>query len=139
MDRGDWWATIHGGHKELDTTEGLTLSLSQSEHNFPESSHPSDPQPAEALSPGNNFSASLFLFQSFSLEIEEVEAEELKEYFPEFLPFEPYCRFRGCVHENEPDCAVKKAVKEAIIAKRRYDSYLLLYRDLKGKKKYKLR
>ena len=21
MDRGDWWATIRGGHKELDTTE----------------------------------------------------------------------------------------------------------------------
>ena len=24
MDRGAWWATIHRGHKELDTTEGLT-------------------------------------------------------------------------------------------------------------------
>ena len=74
-----------------------------------------------------------------SLEIEEVEAEELKEYFPEFLLLEQSCRFRGCIHENEPDCAVKKAVKEGIIARRRYDSYLLLYRDLKGKKKYKLR
>ena len=21
MDRGAWWATVHGGHKELDTTE----------------------------------------------------------------------------------------------------------------------
>ena len=21
MDRGDWWATVHGGHKELDTAE----------------------------------------------------------------------------------------------------------------------
>ena len=24
MDRGAWWATVHGGHKELDTTEGLS-------------------------------------------------------------------------------------------------------------------
>ena len=23
MDRGSWWATVHGGHKELDTTERL--------------------------------------------------------------------------------------------------------------------
>ena len=21
MDRGAWWATVHGGHKELDTAE----------------------------------------------------------------------------------------------------------------------
>ena len=28
MDRGAWWATIHGTRKELDTIEGLTLSLS---------------------------------------------------------------------------------------------------------------
>ena len=27
MDRGAWWATVHGTHKELDTTEGLTLPL----------------------------------------------------------------------------------------------------------------
>ena len=24
MDRGAWWATVHGGHKESDTTEQLT-------------------------------------------------------------------------------------------------------------------
>ena len=41
-----------------------------------------------------------------SLELEDVEAEELKEYFPEFHPYEGKCRFRGCVHGNEPDCAV---------------------------------
>ena len=23
IDRGDWWATVHGGHKEMDTTEPL--------------------------------------------------------------------------------------------------------------------
>ena len=25
MDRGAWWATLQGGHKESDTTEQLTL------------------------------------------------------------------------------------------------------------------
>ena len=72
-----------------------------------------------------------------SLELEDMEAEELKEYFPEFHTFEGECRFRGCVHENEPDCAVKAAVKEGVISKRRYKSYLSLYRELKEKKKYR--
>ena len=28
MDRGAWWATVHRGYQELDTTEQVTLSLS---------------------------------------------------------------------------------------------------------------
>ena len=27
MDKRAWWDTVHGGHKESDTTEGLTFSL----------------------------------------------------------------------------------------------------------------
>ena len=27
MDRGAWWATVHGGHKESGTTEQLTRTL----------------------------------------------------------------------------------------------------------------
>ena len=27
MDRGVWWVIVHGGHKESDTTEQLTLPL----------------------------------------------------------------------------------------------------------------
>ena len=27
MDRGDWWATVHGGHKESDTTEHAYISM----------------------------------------------------------------------------------------------------------------
>ena len=26
MDRGAWWATVHGGHKESDTTERLSTT-----------------------------------------------------------------------------------------------------------------
>ena len=41
--------------------------------------------------------------------------------------FEPYlhqCRFNDCLHENEPDCTIKKAVLKGDIAKSRYQSYL---------------
>ena len=27
MDRGAWWATVHGGHKELDITEQLSMHV----------------------------------------------------------------------------------------------------------------
>lgn len=72
-----------------------------------------------------------------SLTIEHVEAEELKQFFPEFVQYEGFCRFRDCMHENEPDCRIKQAVSEGEIAKRRYEDYLLLYRELKQCKKYK--
>ncbi len=72
-----------------------------------------------------------------SLELSDIPAEDLKAYFPEFLPYEETCRFRGCVHENEPDCGIKEAVKNGEISKSRYEEYLLLYRELKAVKKYK--
>ena len=28
MDRVAWWATVHGGHKDLDTTESLSMHAS---------------------------------------------------------------------------------------------------------------
>jgi len=72
-----------------------------------------------------------------SLELEDIEADNLKLYFPEFHPYEGKCRFRGCVHQNEPDCAVKQAGKAGKISKSRYLSYLQLYKELKEKEKFR--
>ncbi len=65
-----------------------------------------------------------------------VEADELKIYFPEFVPFEGGCRFQGCLHMEEPDCAVKKAVAAGEIPRERYLSYRSLYKELKQQRKY---
>lgn len=46
--------------------------------------------------------------------------------FPEILAREPECRFRGCAHLAEPDCAVRTAVEEGEIADSRYESYRVL-------------
>lgn len=71
-----------------------------------------------------------------SLYIENVEKEELKDYFPEFTALEADCRFRGCIHINEPGCAVKEGLRQGKISKIRYANYVSMYEELKERKKY---
>ncbi len=71
-----------------------------------------------------------------SLEIEDIDAAELAEYFPEMSGHAGECRFRGCSHINEPDCAVKVALENGKIAQTRYDSYVQLYEQLKKIKQW---
>ena len=71
-----------------------------------------------------------------SLEISEITKEELGQYYPEFVQYEPYCKFSGCAHINEPSCGVKDAVAEGRISKERYDNYKTLYQELKELKRY---
>ena len=66
----------------------------------------------------------------------EIEASELKEFFPEFAEFEDECRFLGCVHIGERVCGVKEAVKEGKISLSRYENYRLIYEELKQKRRY---
>ena len=40
---------------------------------------------------------------------EGLEPIRLKEYYPEFAPYEGQCRFSPCYHLSEPGCAVLKA------------------------------
>lgn len=72
-------------------------------------------------------------FTSFSLL--EMEASQLKAYYPEFAPWEEECRFKSCVHASEPDCGVKMAVEEGKISRQRYETYLKLYQELQDKRK----
>lgn len=70
-----------------------------------------------------------------SLYVEEMDKEELRHYFREFVPYEGQCRFQGCVHIHEPGCAVKEALEEGRISQRRYENYTELYEELKEKEK----
>lgn len=71
-----------------------------------------------------------------SLDISEITKEELGQYYPEFIQYEPFCRFRGCAHMSEPSCGVKDAVAEGKISAVRYGNYRALYEELKGLKRY---
>ena len=71
-----------------------------------------------------------------SMYIEDLEPNELKDYFPEFSEYEEECRFLGCIHVGEKVCGVKTAVADGKISRSRYDNYLLLYQELKDKRRY---
>ena len=71
-----------------------------------------------------------------SMCIDSLKPEELKDYFPEFASYEEACRFLGCVHVGERVCGVKSALEEGKISKSRYDNYILMYEDLKNKRRY---
>lgn len=70
-----------------------------------------------------------------SLDVEMMEKEELKLYFPEFSPYEGNCRFLGCTHTHEPGCAVKDALEDGRINRLRYNNYLGLFEELKERNK----
>lgn len=71
-----------------------------------------------------------------SLDISEITKEELGQYYPEFVQYEPYCKFSGCAHITEPSCGIKDAVEGGRISKVRYENYKELYRELKEIKRY---
>ena len=55
--------------------------------------------------------------------------EKLKERYPEFLPLEGKCRFRECLHDREPGCAVSRAAEEGAISPARLERYRELLRE----------
>lgn len=65
-----------------------------------------------------------------SLYLPEMRREELGGFFREFEDYRGGCRFAGCLHDREPECAVKEAVKEGKVAAFRYENYLQLLREV---------
>ncbi|HOB16584.1 MAG TPA: ribosome small subunit-dependent GTPase A [Defluviitoga sp.] len=59
-----------------------------------------------------------------------IDKNEIKHYFPEFMPFQPYCAFSDCSHISEPDCAVKIAVENEEISYMRYKNYCAIYKEV---------
>lgn len=59
-----------------------------------------------------------------SLDLPQINKEDLGCYFPEFVAYISECRFNGCLHHHEPQCAIKDAVAKGLIHKERYQNYL---------------
>ena len=71
-----------------------------------------------------------------SMDLPGFSKEDLWTCYPEFVRFEPGCRFIGCSHIGEPDCGVKTALAEGKISQVRYDNYVQLYQEMKNMRKY---
>jgi len=56
----------------------------------------------------------------------DFETNEIGDYFREFFKLKHNCKFNNCLHVNEPDCAIKNALDNNLIATSRYRSYLQL-------------
>ncbi|HHV72241.1 MAG TPA: ribosome small subunit-dependent GTPase A [Clostridia bacterium] len=63
-----------------------------------------------------------------NVRLDEIPSELLPNLFVEFKQA-GNCRFQDCRHVQEPGCAVKKAVEDGVIAKSRYENYLILLKE----------
>jgi ribosome biogenesis GTPase / thiamine phosphate phosphatase len=61
-----------------------------------------------------------------TLDLWDIEPEELDGYFVEIRPYVSQCAYNDCTHVHEPDCAVRNAVANGKIALSRYESYCRL-------------
>ncbi len=64
----------------------------------------------------------------------DIEPVELSHYFTEMKPLIGQCRFNNCLHNEEPDCAIKNAAAEGKINIDRYISYLNILDSIEKKK-----
>jgi ribosome biogenesis GTPase len=61
----------------------------------------------------------------------DVNEDDLALFFPEMRPFVGKCKFGlDCQHDDEPGCAIRKAVMAGKISPRRYQSYMVLKQDV---------
>ncbi len=72
------------------------------------------------------------------LEMPEFSPDDFKNLYFEFEEYSIDCRFNGCNHVNEPDCAVKKAVENGVLSVERYERYKELFNEVneKWRKRY---
>ena len=55
-----------------------------------------------------------------------LEPEKLRERYPEFVPYAGKCRFRECLHNREPGCAVEEAARAGALSRGRLERYRTL-------------
>lgn len=84
-----------------------------------------------------DFGAFIFDTPGFtSFDILDAEEDELHHFYPEMAALIGGCRYDNCRHIKEPDCCIREAVKQGIIHKSRYQSYVNQYKEIQEKKKY---
>ncbi|MDD2196400.1 MAG: ribosome small subunit-dependent GTPase A [Bacteroidales bacterium] len=63
----------------------------------------------------------------------DMDKREIFHFFPEIFEESSNCQYNNCTHDQEPGCAVKKAVEDGLINSSRYYSYLSILYDEENK------
>ena len=71
-----------------------------------------------------------------SFELEGIDEYNLKNYYPEIVKYDEGCKFLDCLHNKEPNCAIKEAVSNNLISQARYNNYIKLLEQIKSNKPY---
>lgn len=112
-------------HLQIDTNE-ISKALGRGKHTT---------RHVELIEMYGGYVADTPGFSSLELNIEPVD---LAICYHDFHEFSKQCKFRGCLHESEPHCAVKNAVEQGEISSQRYEHYLMFLKESKllKEKKY---
>jgi len=68
-----------------------------------------------------------------NIDLSNIDQYDLEELFPEFSGLKEDCRFKGCLHINEPECAVKDKVGQ-IVSEERYSFYKETHLEILNKR-----
>lgn len=112
-------------HLNIDTNE-ISKALGRGKHTT---------RHVELLKMYGGFVADTPGFSSLELNMEPLDVATC---YHDFYELSYKCKFRGCLHESEPHCAVKEAVDDGRITEERYEHYLMFLKEAKilKEKKY---
>ncbi len=69
------------------------------------------------------------------LSMQAVTQAQLDNCYPEFSDAPERCRFAGCTHIAEPDCAVKERLEQGLVSHGRYQRYAQLYQEIEQRRR----
>ena len=72
-----------------------------------------------------------------TIDISEIESNDLCKFFKEFKKYIKDCEYIGCTHIKEENCGIKRALEDGKITESRYQNFCKIYEDLKEKEKRK--
>jgi ribosome biogenesis GTPase len=71
-----------------------------------------------------------------SMDISYLEENEIKSLFKEMEENSDYCKFRGCMHLNEPSCEIKRMLETGEISESRYKHYTEFVEEIRKNRRY---
>lgn len=111
-------------HLNIDTNE-ISKALGRGKHTT---------RHVELLKMYGGYVADTPGFSSLELMMEPIDVAHS---FHDFQELSSSCKFRGCLHDSEPSCAIKEAVADGKISKERYEHYLSFLKEVKDLKERK--